>query len=94
VIQEILFGSFKSQHFDNTEDLIDELYYKFLEILYLRGGAEGIHMNWCQIEISIQLRGKFKGLLKVNLRNVFDKTTELNVENTYSHDDCHLFDVV
>jgi hypothetical protein len=49
-------------------------------------------MNWCEIEISFQLRGKFKGLLKVNIRNLFDKTTQLNVDNTYAHGNGDPFD--
>jgi hypothetical protein len=92
--RKIIAGSFQSQPFENIEDLLDELYWKFLENLYLRGGAEGTQINWCQIGISIQLRGKFKGLLKVNLRNLFDKTTQLNVDNIYARDDCDLFDVL
>jgi hypothetical protein len=63
-------------------------------LFYLRGGAEGTQINWCQIGISIQLRENFKGLLKVNLRNLFDKTTQLNVENIYARDDCDPFDVL
>jgi hypothetical protein len=55
---------------ENIEDLLDELYWKFLENLYPRGGAEGTQINVGHIEISIQLGGKFKGLLKVNLRNL------------------------
>jgi hypothetical protein len=77
VLQERL----QSQHFVNIEELEDEIYWKFL-------GNEGAQIKWCQIEMYIQLRGKFKGLLKVNLRIKFDKTTQLNIDNTYVRDNC------
>jgi hypothetical protein len=92
--RNVISGSFQSQPFENIEDLIHELYWRFLEIVYLRGGAEGTQMKWCKIEIYIQLCGKLKGLLKVNLRNLFDKTTQLNLENIYARDDCGPFDVL
>jgi hypothetical protein len=85
-------GSFISHPFVNIEDLVDEFYWKFLKKIYQRGGAEGTQINWCQIEIYIHLRCKYKGLLKVNLRNLF--ITQLNVDNTYSHDDCYPFYVL
>jgi hypothetical protein len=70
--RKIIARSEATQPFLVYWDLVMEVFWKLLENLYLRGGKEGCDIMWLMLIPNIQTRGKFKSLLKLNLRNVFD----------------------
>jgi hypothetical protein len=74
--------------------LVTEAFCKLLKNLYLRRSKEGCEIMWSIIINSIQTHGKFKGLLKLNLRNVFDKKMQLSLDNTSVRMDEDPFDVL